>query len=202
MAVITISKEFSAGGVALAQRLAAELGWRVVGRQALAELAKSLDLSEGEAELLRRGEDSSLFKLVDEIFLHTVRRIAQKPEASMDDEGYFGAVRKFVQDVAAQGDAIIVGWGGQFILADDPGAHHFRVVAPLEQRARRCAALDRCDERDGAAECERQDRISSGYIKHYFKRSWDEAVAYKLVINTGALDFELDRAVGIVKAAM
>jgi len=202
MAVITISKEFSAGGVALAHKLADDLGWRLVGRQALAELAKSLNLSEGEAALLHRGEDSSLFKLVDEVFLHTVRRIAQKPEAALDDSGYFKAVQSFVRAVAAKGDAVIVGWGGQFILADQSDAHHLRVVAPLEQRARRCAALDRCGEVEGKALCQQQDRISSGYIKHYFQRSWDEATAYKLVINTGALDFDLDHAVRIVKAAM
>jgi len=202
MAVITISKEYSSGGQALAGRLAKELGWRLVGRQALAEVAKKLNLSEGEAELLHRGEDSRLFKLVDEMFLHTVRRIAQKPEAALDDSGYFAAVRDFVKDVAAQGDAVIVGWGGQFILADQPDTHHFRVVAPLEQRGMRCSALDRCDPREGMAECERQDRISSGYVKHYFKRSWDDATAYKLVINSGALDFDLGKAVEIIKAAM
>lgn len=130
MAIITVSKEFAAGGRELARRLAGELGLRLVGREVLAELAKKLDMSEGEVELMHRGQENNLFKLVDEVFLHTVRRIAQKPEAALDDERYYAAVSEFVKGVAAQGDAIIVGWGGQYILADDPGAHHFRVVAP------------------------------------------------------------------------
>ncbi len=202
MAVITISKEFAAGGLTLARKLADDLGWRLVGRGVLAELAERLDMSEGELELLHRGEENSLFKLVDEVFLHTVRRIAQKPEAALDDERYFAAVQELIKGVAAQGDAVIVGWGGQYILADHPDAHHFRVVAPLAMRARRCAAMDRCGPEQGEAECARQDRISSGYIKHYFKRAWHDATAYKLVINTGALDFDLDKAVAIIKSAL
>lgn len=202
MPVITISKEFASGGQALAQRLAEELGYRLVGRKVLAELAQRLDMSEGEAELMRRGEDNHLFKWVDEMFLHTVRRIAQKPEAALDDNSYQAAVKDLIQGVAKDGDAVVVGWGGQYILADEPEVHHFRVVAPAEMRARRCAGLDRCDSRDAMAECERQDRISSGFVKHFFKRSWDDATAYKLVLNMGPLDFQFDKALAIVQAAL
>ena len=202
MATITISKEFAAGGRLVAARLARELGYRLVGREVLADLAKKLDLSEGEAELLHRGQENSLFKLVDEIFLHTVRRIAQKPEAALDDDRYFTAVTELVKGVAAQGDAVIVGWGGQYILADDPGSHHFRVVAPPAQRAERCAKQGRYDQGQGEAECQRQDGISAGYVKHFFKKSWDDATSYKLVINNGALGFDLDKAVQIIKAAL
>ncbi|MBU4383486.1 MAG: cytidylate kinase-like family protein [Proteobacteria bacterium] len=202
MATITISKEFAAGGRQLAAQLAQELGYRLIGREILADLAKKLDMSEGEAELLHRGQENSLFKLVDEIFLHTVRRIAQKPEAALDDDRYFAAVTELVKGVAAQGDAVIVGWGGQYILADDANAHHFRVVAPLDQRAERCGRRANLPKEQGEAECLRQDGISSGYVKHFFKKSWDDATGYKLVINNGALGFDLDKAVQIIKAAL
>ena len=79
MAIITISKEFSSGGQALAYKLAASWAIAWLGRGVLAELAARLDMSEAEAELIRRGEDNYLFKLVDEVFLHTVRRIARGP---------------------------------------------------------------------------------------------------------------------------
>ncbi|MCF8042018.1 MAG: cytidylate kinase-like family protein [Desulfarculaceae bacterium] len=202
MATITISKEFASGGRQLAQRLAEELGYRLVGREVLAELAKKLDMSEGEAELLHRGQENALFKLVDEIFLHTVRRIAQKPEAALDDDRYVAAVTDLVKGVAAQGDAVIVGWGGQYILADDPGAHHFRVVAPLAQRAERCGRRANLPTEQGEAECHRQDGISSGYVKHFFKKSWDEATTYKLVLNNGALEFNVEKALSVIKAAL
>lgn len=202
MAVITISKECGAGGQELARRLAKDLGWRLVGRDVLAELAQRLDMSEAEAELLHRGQDNVLFKLLDEMFLHTVRRIAQKPETALDDDRYFAAVSDLVKGVAAQDDAVIVGWGGQYILADDPNAHHFRVVAPLDQRAARCAVRNRYDQGQGKDECLRQDGISSGYVKHFFKKPWDDPTSYKLVINNGALGFDFDKAMAIIKAAL
>jgi cytidylate kinase len=202
MPVITISKEFAAGGRELAHRLAQELGLRLVGREVLAELAQKLDMSEGEVELLHRGQENSLFKLVDEIFLHTVRRIAQRPEAALDDARYAAAVSEFVKGAAAQGDALIVGWGGQYILAGQPGVHHFRIVAPLAARAERCARRDRLPREQAEAECHRQDGISGSYVKHFFKRPWDEATAYKVVLNNGALGFDMGQAVQIIKAAL
>lgn len=202
MATITISKEFASGGRELAAHLAKELGLRLVGREVLAELAKKLDLSEGEVELLHRGQENSLFKLVDDVFLHTVRRIAQKPEAALDDHSYSTAVVDFVKGIAAQGDAVIMGWGGQYILADEPGVHHFRVVAPLAMRAERCGRRANLPREQAEAECLRQDRISSGYVKHFFKKSWDDATAYKLVVNNGALGFKVDKALSIIKAAL
>lgn len=39
-------------------------------------------------------------------------------------------------------------------------------------------------------------------MKHFFKRSWDDATAYKLVINHGALGYDLDRAIKIIQAAL
>lgn len=143
MAVITISKQYASGGVDLAQQLGRELGCPVVGKAILAQLAQRLDMSPGEVELLHRGQEARWFRLVDEVFLHTVRRIAQRPEAALDDQRYFAMVRQLVGDLADQGEVIILGWGGQYLLADRPEVHHFRVVAPLAERGRRLAQ-ERC----------------------------------------------------------
>ncbi|RJX28553.1 MAG: cytidylate kinase-like family protein [Desulfarculus sp.] len=202
MAVITISKEFASGAVELAQELGRLLGCQVVGKAALVQLAQRLEMSPAEAELLARGQGAHWFRLVDEVLLHTVRRIEQRPEAALDDQRYFAAVKQLLDDLAQAGDVIILGWGGQYLLAEHPGAHHFRVVAPLAQRGQRLAARQRISLEQAQAECRRQDEISRAYVHHYLRRPWDDAHAYKLVLNLGALDFSLAKGCQILRAAM
>ena len=202
MPVITFSKEFASGGVELAQKLAGQLGCQLAGKAVLAQLAERLEMSEAEVELLHRGRELPWFKLVDEVFLHTVRKISQKPDAALDDKRYLEAIVHLIFDLAKQDDLVILGWGAQYILAGHPQAQHFRVVAPLEARGQRLAAKSGVSVEQAVAECKRQDAHSQGFVEHYFDKHWGDPHAYKLVLNTGAMAFDLDQALGIIKAAL
>lgn len=202
MAVITVSKEFASGGVSFARKLADSLGCKLIGRTILDELAQRLGMSEAEVELLKRGQDTKWIRLVDNYLLHTVRYIAQKPEAALDDRQYFQAVQKLIQDVAAEGDVVTVGWGAQFVLKGAPGVIHLRSVAPLEMRCARLVKDRGISKEQAAEECQRQDGFSAAYIRTYFNADWSAATNYHLVLNMGALEFNYDRAVGVVKALL
>lgn len=202
MAIITISKQFAAGGVELAERLGAKLGYKVVGKKVLTELAQALDLSEAEAELMKRGQEVGLISLVDNYLIHTVRRIAQKPEAALNDQRYFQTVEKLVKDLAAQDNVIIMGWGAQIILAEAANARHFRVVCPLELRGRRLADKNRLPLSQAMGECERQDGFSANYVQHYLKQDWAAPELYHLSINLGHLLFDFDRAIKAIESVL
>lgn len=202
MAVITISKEFSSGGVELGQRLAQELGCVLVGKAMLARLAEELGLSQGEAELLKRGEGGGLMRLVDYYLLDTVRKITQMPESALDNQRYCQAVKDLVTGLAAEGNVIILGWGGQCILAGRPEVVHVRVVAPLAQRAQRLAQEARISLEQATSECRRQDGYSAQYVQHYFQEDWADPNLYHLTINHGLLDFDLARSSAALKALL
>jgi cytidylate kinase len=202
MAVITISKQFAAGGVELAERLAAKLGYKLAGKKVLTELAQALDLSEAEAELMKRGEEVGLISKVDNYLIHTVRRIAQKPEAALDDQRYFQTVEKLVRELAAQDNVILLGWGAQVILAQAANARHFRVVCPLELRGRRLAERNRLPLAQAMGECQRQDGFSQHYVQHYLKQDWAAPELYHLTINLGHLTFDFDRAIKAVESVI
>lgn len=202
MSVITISKQYAAGAPALGEALAKELGYRLVGKSVLVELSKELDISEAEAELMKRGQDTGWITWADKYLLHTVRRIAQKPEAALNDQEYFAAVKGLIHKLAEDGDVIILGWGGQFILGKQPGVVNLRVVAPLEERGRKLAEMRNFSLDQAMGECQRQDEYSSAYIEHYLKADWNDPANYHMCLNMGALDFDLERALKIVKAVL
>lgn len=200
MGVITISKQFASGGVELAEQLAKTLGYQLVGRRVLTELAKTLDMSEAQVELLKRGHEARWISLVDNYLIHTVRRIAQQPEAALNDKQYFAAVQQLVRRLASEGNVVILGWGAQLILADQPDILHLRVVCPLEQRGARYSLRARIPQDQAMDECKRQDELSAGYVRHYLKRDWAEAELYHLTLNLGLMDF--DRAIKAIQATI
>lgn len=202
MAVITVSKEFASGGITLAQQLAKDLGYRLVGKSVLAELSRRLGMSEAEVQLLKRGKDTRWIRLVDNYLLHTVRRMSQQPDAALDDRQYFQAVQKLIQDVASEGDVITVGWGAQFILMGMPDVLNIRVVAPLDDRGLRLHKDRGIPVEQAVQECERQDGYSQAYIKTYLDGDWADPRNYHLVINMGALGFDIAKAMSAVKSVL
>ncbi len=202
MGVITVSKQFASGGVELAEQLAKELGYQLVGRRVLTELAKTLDMSEAQVELLKRGPEARWISLVDNYLIHTVRRIAQQPEAALNDKQYFAAVQELVKRLASEGNVVILGWGAQLILGQGPEIRHFRVVCPLEQRGERYAQRARIPLDQAQDECRRQDELSAGYVSHYLKRDWAEAELYHLTLNLGLLNFDFARAIRAIQATL
>lgn len=202
MSVITFSKQYASGGPAVAEAVAKAMGYRLVGKSVLSELAKELDISEAQAEMMKRGQDTAWITWADKYLVHTVRRIAQKPESALNDHEYFAAVQRLVNKLAAEGDVVIMGWGSQLILGKQPGVTHIRVVAPLEDRGRSLAETRNYSLEQAMNECERQDGYSAAYVQHYLKGDWADPLNYHLVLNMGALDHDLKRALNIVKAAL
>jgi len=168
----------------------------------LTELAKTLDMSEAQVELLKRGHEARWISLVDNYLIHTVRRIAQQPEAALNDKRYFAAVQELVKRLATEGNVVILGWGAQLILGDQPGTRHFRVVCPLDQRGNRYAQRARIPVDQAMAECQRQDELSAGYVRHYLKRDWAEAELYHLTLNLGLMNFDHGQAIKAIQAVL
>jgi len=184
--LITIAREFGAGGSALAEALGARLGWRVLDR----------DLPERVAARLRL--EPSVVEQMDEHPPNWLSRVAAAmlvlpPEAPIlvdttdvpGPDTVAAAVRSEVLAAAASPPLIVVGHGGQCLFRDRPGTLHVRLVAPLAERVARVRERLACDERTAAAEVKRMDDDRRAYIRRYHDAEWRDPLLYDLEINTG-----------------
>ena len=196
MAVITISKEYAAESEVFAEKLADKLGYSVLDKQLVVQAAKQLNISETEASILRRGGESRLLKILDKYTAKTIQKVVNRDYGRLDDKNYFEVTKKLVLNAAEQGNVIIVGWGGQCLLADRPDAIHVRIVKNLEERIAILKQKFNLDDRGARELIEREEKESAKYIEYYFNRSWTDAHLYHVILNLSKLSFE--QAVDIV----
>src|SRR5208283_1451856 len=113
MNVITVSREFGAGGSEAARRLAEILGWELLDRELLHQAAAVEHVP--DADLLQL--DEKALSMADHFRLHPPH------------QKYMHGLTEAVRQAAARGKVVLVGRGTRQLLGETPGAFHLRLVA-------------------------------------------------------------------------
>lgn len=190
MSVITISRECGVGSEEVASLLAKKLGWEYIGKELVARIARELRISESEAEAFLQDAQSRLLRFVDRYTCTLIQRVVDRERGCLDDESYFDTVKKLVEDVYEDKNAIILGWGGQCLLRGKPNVLHVRLIRDEEGKINTIMKRFKIDRKAAKYHIEREERDSKSLIKHYFKVDWNDASLYDLVIDMGKTSVE------------
>ena len=185
MSVITISRESGVQSEKVASLLAEELGWEYIGKELVARIAKELHISESEAEAFLQDAQSRLLRFVDRYTCTLIQRVVDREHGCLDDESYFTTVKKLVEDVYEDKNAIILGWGGQCLLKGKPNVLHVRLIKDMEGKIDTIKKRFKIDRKAAEFHIKREEKDSKSLIKHYFKVDWDDAHLYDLIIDMG-----------------
>ena len=154
MAVVTVSRQYGAGGFRVARAVADALGFRLVDREIVEEAAKKIGLDPDVA----RARDERTPALVEEIGVALAGAgpwvggpPAYMPPPAVDDRSLANATRTIIASLAEAGGYVILGRGAQAVLKDDPGACHISLVGDVRDRARRIAVGQGVEERAALA---------------------------------------------------
>lgn len=112
---------------------------------------------------------------------------------------YLELITSIILEQAAQGQAMIVGRGGQIILRDRPGVLHVQVIAKFETRVYNIIQREGIKWREAAHRVRRADEQRAGYMRRFYNENWLDASLYDLVINTDQIP--CDVAAELVVAA-
>jgi cytidylate kinase len=197
--LITISREYGAGGSAVATAVAAALGWHVVDNELIEEVARRAGLSATEVE--RREERGPTFpeRVARALAAASPELLGNVPEAPDAAEARLVRITEQVVAEAAADHAVLVGRAAAAVVGRAEGVLHVRLVAAPEYRAGIVAA------RLGIAVDEAERRLKdvdahrARYHRQYYHRDWADPHHYHLVLNTGWLG--IDRAAAVVVAA-
>jgi len=170
MTVITLSREMGSRGDDIARLVAERLGLQLVGRDLINRAAKGA------------GAPEVALAEIDELGL-----LGVKPSAAAL-RLYRDQVTTVIHDLAAEGGVLLVGRGGQVILANQAGALHVRVIAPIEMRLALVQERCRVSMEVAAARIETSDSTRAAFLKRLFGVRGDEPRLYDLVINMARMD--------------
>lgn len=186
--IITISREFGSGGSEVAHLVGARLGWRVIDRELIEEVARRLKAPAEEVERL----DEKIAGLVERVGVILARGIPEAPVLTVaPDADYVATIeRAVIRDAAGSPPFVVVGHGTQCMFSAAPGALHVRVVAPFGERARRVAERMGLSRSDAESHTRRTDDQRRRYIRHHFGCELGDPELYDLQLNTATLTME------------
>lgn len=186
MAVITISRELGSEGDKIADLLCQELGCKRVDKALLIEIARETGV-DVEMVLAKERAFAKKARLISSQLtsLYTKQPTAFERGHNLDDETYRQVVRQALERFAEQGDAIIVGRGGQMVLRGWPTALHVHLHASPELRAQRLGQRLDISEQDAKRRIAQSDEQKRQYIRHMHNNAnWKDLKHYHLAINT------------------
>jgi len=182
--VITIDREYGAGGGDIAQKLAHRLGWKLWDELLTTEIARILDCDCGAVEEREEHRDPLFQRLFKAFMRGSLEGTQQAHQVRMVDADCIReAAEKVVLRAAEEGNCVIVGRGSWYHLQANPAAFHVFVYAPLEEKLRRLKSRGETED-----EPETVDRDRADYIKQYFDVEWPSRSDYHLMINSSLGD--------------
>lgn len=189
--IITISREFGAGGGEIASKLASDLGWEYYDKALIFAAAResNMDVKEfvewDEKVPVQFGFTQSLFDLYN------------KPLSEKIVEGQ----KKAIRDFANKGNCIIVGRNANNILKEFDHSIHIFIMADLNWRIERMKGrMPDIPENKVADYIKAIDKCRAKYCLHNTKTTFGDADNYDLCLSTSKLGIE--KCVEIIKSVL
>ena len=104
---------------------------------------------------------------------------------------YLDLVTSVILDHATQGQAMIVGRGGQMILRQRQGVLHVQVIAKFETRVYNVIKREEVKWREAARRVRLADEQRAGYMRRFYNVDWLDSSLYDMVINTDQVPSEV-----------
>ena len=192
--LITVSRQYGAGGSEVATRVAGTLGWRVVDNELVERVAARAGLT--PEDVAQREERVSTFiERLARTVVAATPELVMPPEAggtapTLSEDDLVRVTERVVEEVAAEGRVVLVGRAAPAVLARERDAIHVKVVAPRDWRVRAVAERLRVPSEEAARLTDETDRNRARYHRQHYQRDWSDPANYHLTLNTAALGLD------------
>jgi len=185
--LITISREYGAGGSELAAVLGKRLGWRVMDHELIHELALRLECEDAEVEALSEHPPSFFDRLAASAAVTAPESAFHAAPWSTDADRLAAVTREVLLEAAGSPPLIVVGHGANCLFRDRPDVLRVRVTAPFDVRVRRVLERTGVPPAQAAAAVRHRDADRQHFLQRYYHTSISDSCACDLQINTGTI---------------
>lgn len=183
--LITVSREFGAGGSELAIELGKRLGWLVLDQDIIHRVAKRLNLEVATAERLDEHPPNWLARVTSALLIAPPEMPTGLDTSQiLRMDAVAETAQSVIVEAAKTPPLIVVGHSGQNIFATRPGSLHVRLIAPLEARIQRLTARFGWDHDTAKDRAHHIDADRATYAERYYHREWRDPSLYHVIINT------------------
>jgi len=200
MPVITIGRQFGAGGKTVGEMLARRLKVDVLNSQLIDEVAHRLQLPKEEVEAEDEQPGSLLHRLLIALGSASGEPMIPPEAAAWNPpnvdpvfdtrRAVLALTQNVIVEAARAGNVVIVGRGGAYLLRDFDGALHVFLRASEVIRVKVVQARFNLSEEDARRRLKQADENWTAYIKQVYGHDRNLASHYDLVLDTGRLGYE------------
>ena len=191
MAIITISRQFGAGGRTLGNRVAERLGYAFVDEEIIQMVAKRAKVSPNWVESIEKEAGGRLLKYITKMIPKSfIDLILDDQRGYIDEEIYVDLLHQIINRLADEGNTVIIGRGSQYILRDRENVYHILLVAQKEDRIKFMEDHYDLSPKEAALVVSRQDKRRTNLYRKFGKEDYDQPHLYDLVINCSKQDLK------------
>lgn len=191
MAVITISRQYGAGGSTLGRMIADKLGYTFADSTIIERIAHEANVSTSWVQSFEKEAGGRMSRFVSGMVArHLVDRILKDERGYLDEQTYLDYLVLIIAQMADEGNCVIIGRGSQYILNDHPEAFHLLLVDSPANRVRFLVEHHKFTEKKAALEVEREDKRRMALYQRLGKTDYDDPMLYHMVLNMGRVDLD------------
>jgi cytidylate kinase len=199
MSVITISRQFGAGGLTLGRKIAALLGYTLVDEEVIKLISEKANVSTDWVHAVEKEAGGKLQQVINRLIPRGLMdRILDDQRGYIDEEIYIDLLEKIINQIADKDNCIIIGRGGQYILKNRPDTYHILLTADKEDRIEFMRVNYKLEHNQAVQVVQAEDKRRLNLYRKFGKSDYDQPGHYHLTLNLSKLD--IDSSTEVIKA--
>ena len=191
MAVITISRQFGAGGITLGKMVAEKLGYTFADMEIIKQIAEMANVSTHFVETVEKEAGGKFSKIVSRLVSKPLlERVLKDERGYIDEEIYLDYLVLIIAQMADEGNVVILGRGSQYILGDHPDAYHFMLINEFDNRVKFMRESYNLSQSRAVQAVKNEDKRRLNLYRKIHKTDYEKPSLYHLVLNMNKISLE------------
>jgi cytidylate kinase len=191
MAVITISRQFGAGGITLGKMVAEKLGYAFADTEIIKMVAEMANVSTHFVETVEKEAGGKFSKIINRLVSKPLlERVLKDERGYIDEEIYLDYLVLIIAKMADEGDVVILGRGSQYILGDHPDAYHFMLINEFDNRVKFMRESYNLSQSRAVQVVKNEDKRRLNLYRKLHKTDYEKPSLYHLVLNMNKISLE------------
>jgi len=199
MSVITISRHFGAAGKALGKRITDKLGYYYADEDIIERAVVEMYSSPSWKRIIEEEPGDKLKRYINRLNpfgKSLMERPLSEKDRYIDGFHYVELLKLIITKIATDGNAVIVGRGGQYILHNFDDTYHLLFIAKKADRIKLIENNYRVSNKKAIQIVKRMAKRRSNLYSYFDRKDYDDPDLYDIVLNMSLLSE--DRAEEII----
>jgi cytidylate kinase len=190
MTVLSISRQFGAGGWTLGKAIAERLNYRFVSASIIEKIAKEAKVSPEWIKFVEEYAGDWLIRFTSKLVTSSTIERYVGEKSDFDENKYVIFLQSIIKKIAEEDNVVILGRGSQFILQNDPNTIKVLFVADLEDRIAFLQKIWKVGRKEAEKTIQTREKRRDLFLKCFDNRHPNSLSLYHLIINTSKVSIE------------